>query len=118
MAASMTLDLGNTDKLNVFRQELDRLGVRLMIPDINRSDAVFSVERLEGGKAISYALAAVKGVGLDAMKAMAEDRRQNGPYRDLLHYARRLAPQVVTKPQPENIILSGSFHRMRAHTPG
>src|SRR3546814_4182732 len=73
MAASMTLDLGNTDKLNVFRQELDRLGVRLMIPDINRSDAVFSVERLEGGKAIRYALGAVKGVGLDAMKAMRSE---------------------------------------------
>src|SRR5690606_18802546 len=48
-AASMTLDLGNTDKLNVFRQELSRLGIKLLSPDINRSRAVFSVEMLEDG---------------------------------------------------------------------
>ena len=44
LAALMTLDLGNTDKLNVFRQELDRLDIRLLPPDINRSDVTFAVE--------------------------------------------------------------------------
>jgi DNA polymerase III alpha subunit len=44
LAASMTLDLGNTDKLNHFRQELSRLGIALLPPDINRSDVAFSVE--------------------------------------------------------------------------
>ena len=45
LAALMTLDLGNTDKLNVFRQELSRLGIRLLPPDINRSEVTFSVEQ-------------------------------------------------------------------------
>src|SRR6202008_2500778 len=57
LAASMTLDLGNTDKLNAFRQELDRIGVKLLAPDINRSDWDFSVENGPDGKpAIRYAL--------------------------------------------------------------
>src|SRR6266853_427908 len=63
LAASMTLDLGNTDKLNVFRLELDRLGICLLPPDINRSEVDFSVEETKAGAAIRYALAAVKGVG-------------------------------------------------------
>ncbi len=45
LAALMTLDLGNTDKLNVFRQELKRLGIRLLPPDVNRSEVAFAVER-------------------------------------------------------------------------
>src|SRR5437899_6486530 len=59
LAALMTLDLGNTDKLNVFRQELDRLGIRLLPPDIDRSEVTFAVEPegQGGGKpAIRYAL--------------------------------------------------------------
>ena len=57
----MTLDIGNTDRLNVFRQEASRLGVKVLPPDINRSAADFSVERADDGKlAIRYALAAVK----------------------------------------------------------
>src|SRR5208282_2439494 len=84
LAALMTLDLGNTDKLNVFRQELDRLGIRLLPPDINRSEVTFAVEpeiptlpspASGGGKgggkpAIRYALAAVKGVGGQAMSEL------------------------------------------------
>ncbi len=44
MAASMTLDAGNTDKLGVFKQELDRMEIDLLIPDINKSEAMFKVE--------------------------------------------------------------------------
>src|SRR5260370_5831032 len=67
LAASMTLDLGNTDKLNVFRQELDRLGIKLLPPDINRSEVEFTVEETPagsetGGAAIRFALAAVQGL--------------------------------------------------------
>src|SRR6185436_13634628 len=62
LAALMTLDLGNTDKLNVFRQELQRLGIRLLPPDVNRSEVTFAVELdpKAGKPAIRYALAAVK----------------------------------------------------------
>src|SRR5947208_4387258 len=62
LAASMTLDLGNTDKLNHFRQELERLRIPLLPPDVNRSMAEFAVETTpEGKKGVRYALAAIKG---------------------------------------------------------
>src|SRR5690349_2348644 len=87
LAALMTLDLGNTDKLNVFRQELNRLGIRLLPPDINRRGVRFSGEQNAppplppaggggkgGGAAIRYALAAVKGVGAQAMDELVAER--------------------------------------------
>ncbi|MBV9202642.1 MAG: DNA polymerase III subunit alpha, partial [Alphaproteobacteria bacterium] len=74
LAALMTLDLGNTDKLNVYRQELARLAIRLLPPDINRSEVTFAVE--QGDKpAIRYALAAVKGVGAQAMAEVVAERK-------------------------------------------
>src|SRR5690606_17311806 len=70
-AASMSLDLSNTDKLNTFRQELDRLRIRLLPPDVNRSQVEFSVEPDRGGKgAVRYALAGLKGVGIPAMQSL------------------------------------------------
>ncbi|MCG5242877.1 DNA polymerase III subunit alpha [Azospirillum doebereinerae] len=113
MAASMTLDLGNTDKLNVFRQELARLKVKLLTPDINKSDAIFGVEQLgDGVKAVRYALAAVKGVGAPAMKAVVEERRKNGPYRSLFDFARRLDLKTINKRQLENLACAGAFDGM------
>ena len=60
LAASMTLDIGNTDRLNVFRQEAQRLDVKVAPPDINRSESVFSCDA--EASIVFYALAAVKGV--------------------------------------------------------
>ena len=59
MAASMTLDMGNTDKLSEFRAEAERLGIKVEPPSINRSGVAFEVD----GNTIHYALAALKGVG-------------------------------------------------------
>src|SRR5690606_18020119 len=116
-AASMTLDLGNTDKLNVFKQELDRMGIALLPPDVNRSDAVFAVEVLpegqetkgKGGKAIRYALGAIKGVGIEAMRDLVRARREGGPFRDLFDFARRVDPRHLNRRQLENLIKAGAF---------
>ena len=68
LAASMTLDLSNTDKLAGHMQECARLGIPILPPDINRSGAAFRVETTpEGREAIRFALAAVKRVGEAAM---------------------------------------------------
>ena len=100
----MTYDMGNTDKLNVFRQELDRLGVALLPPDVNASRADFGVERqAEGGPAIRYALAAVKNVGATAMAALVAEREANGPFRDLGDLAARLDNRIVNKRQVESL---------------
>jgi DNA polymerase-3 subunit alpha len=110
LAASMTLDLGNTDKLNTFRQELVRLKIKLLTPDINRSNAVFRVEVLpDGERAIRYALAAIKGVGMPAMEAVVAERNAGGPYRDLFDFARRLDTRTINKRQLENLTCAGAF---------
>ena len=109
-AASMTLDLGNTDKLNVFKQELDRLKIKLLPPDINRSRAKFTVETLaDGSRAIRYALAAVKNVGMGAMEALVAAREAAAPFRDLFDFTSRLDVQVLNKRQLENLVYAGAF---------
>jgi len=111
MAASMTLDLGNTDKLNAYRQELDRMGVKLLSPDINASETYFKVERDGDGKptAIRYALAALKNVGEAAMATLVSEREANGPFKDLEDFAGRLDTHQVNKRQMENMVRSGTF---------
>jgi DNA polymerase-3 subunit alpha len=110
MAASMTFDLGNTDKLNVFKQELDRMGVALLPPDVNASDAVFTVERgRTGGPAIRYALSAVKNVGRAAMERVVAERRADGAYKDVFDLAERLEAHVLNKRQMENLVRAGAF---------
>jgi DNA polymerase-3 subunit alpha len=111
LAALMTLDLGNTDKLNVFRQELDRLDIRLLPPDINRSEVTFAVEHDQqtGKPAIRYALAAVKGVGGQAMNDLVAERDAHGIFRDLFDFARRLDAKSFNRRQFENLAKAGAF---------
>jgi DNA polymerase-3 subunit alpha len=119
LAALMTLDLGNTDKLNVFRGECDRLGIKLLPPDINRSEVEFSVEATPQGAAIRYALAAVKGVGAQAMRQLVEERNAKGPFRDLFDLARRLDVKSINRRQFECLAKAGAFdclNRNRAQT--
>ena len=115
IAASMTLDLGNTDKLNIFRQECARLGIKILPPDINRSQAVFSVEETPSGPAIRYALAAVKGVGAQAMVAAVAERDARGPFKDLFDFARRLDPKSFNRRQFESLIKAGAFNALSAN---
>jgi DNA polymerase III subunit alpha len=108
LAASMNLDLGNTDKLNVFRQELARLGIKLLSPDINRSAVEFTVEDARSGAAIRYALAAVKGVGAQAMQSIVAER-EKGRFADLFDFARRIDVRSFNKRQFESLVKAGAF---------
>jgi len=110
LAASMTLDMGNTDKLNVFRQELDRLEIPLLGPDINQSGVTFQVEAANGhGKGIRYALAALKNVGGGAMAGLVKERAENGPFADVADFVSRLDTHLVNKRQLENLTRAGAF---------
>jgi DNA polymerase-3 subunit alpha len=112
-AASMTLDLGNTDKLNVFRQELQRVGIKLLPPDINKSEVAFSVEdAAPGAGAIRYALAAVKNVGAQAMAGLVGERSAQGPFRSLADFAERLDARLINKRQLESLAAAGGFDRL------
>lgn len=110
MAASMTLDMGNTDKLDIFRRELKRLDIELLPPDISKSAVDFSVETLPDGElAIRYALAAVKNVGAQAMQALVDERTEKGAFGSLEDFAKRVDPRQVNKRQLENLVRAGAF---------
>jgi DNA polymerase-3 subunit alpha len=112
-AASMALERDHPEKLGVFRQELERAGIPLLPPDINASEASFTVERSPGGLgAIRYGLAAVKNVGLAAMQAVVDERRANGPFTSIADLARRVDPRLLNKRQLENLALAGAFDRL------
>ncbi|MGB0682802.1 MAG: DNA polymerase III subunit alpha [Magnetovibrionaceae bacterium] len=112
LAASMTLDITNTDKLNLFRQELDRLKIPVRPPDVNASQVVFSVERDPEGKAeaVRYALAAVKNVGAAAMQSIVDERsKDKGSFTSITGFADRMDAKAVNKKQIENLIRAGAF---------
>jgi DNA polymerase-3 subunit alpha len=104
MAASMTLDMGNTDKLSEFRAESERLGIKVDPPSINRSGVAFDVE----GTTIIYALAALKGVGRQAVESIVEARAA-GKFRDLADFAARVNPRAVNKRVLESLATAGAF---------
>jgi DNA polymerase III subunit alpha len=117
LAALMTLDLGNTDKLNVFRQELERLGIPLLPPDINRSEVTFAVEPdpKNNRAAVRYALAAVKGVGAQAMADLVAERNRGGRFKDLLDFARRIDNRSFNRRQFENLAKAGAFDSLNSN---
>jgi DNA polymerase-3 subunit alpha len=115
LAASMTLDMGNTDKLSEFRAEAERLGITVEPPSVNRSGIAFDVE----GGTIHYALAALKGVGAQAVDSIVAARGSK-PFRDLADFARRINPRAVNKRVLESLAAAGAFdalesNRARAH---
>jgi DNA polymerase III subunit alpha len=112
-AASMSLDLSNTDKLAVFYQDAKRFGVKILPPDVNRSGADFEVE--DG--AVLYAMGAVRNVGFEAMRHVEQIRREGGPFTDLFDFMERIDPRLVNKRALENLARAGAFdriHRNRA----
>jgi DNA polymerase III subunit alpha len=110
LAASMTLDMSNTDKLSEFRAEAERLGVRVEPPSINRSGVAFEVD----GNTIHYALAALKGVGGQAVEAIVEARGDR-PFADLSDFASRINPRAVNKRVLESLAAAGAFDALEGN---
>ena len=104
LAATMTLDMGNTDKLAEFRAEAERLGIAVDPPSINRSAVDFEVD----GNTIIYALAALKGVGKQAVEGIIA-ARNNGEFADLADFAARVNPRAVNKRVLESLAAAGAF---------
>ncbi len=108
LAASMSLDRGNTDKLLVFKREADRMKVVVNPPSINKSGVDFTVE--DG--AIQYALAALKNVGEQAVEHIIAVREEGGPFKSLGDFARRIDPRMMNKRALESISRSGGFDEL------
>jgi DNA polymerase III subunit alpha len=109
-ASSMNFDMGDTDKLGVFRHELMRHGITLLPPDINRSFDVFMPElQTSGKKAVRYALAAIKGVGGAAMQGLVKTRESRGAFKDLFDFAERVDVRLINRKQLEGLAMAGAF---------
>jgi DNA polymerase-3 subunit alpha len=112
LAASMALDLDNTDKLGEFRREAQRLGIPVEPPAINASEVEFRVEpRSDAPGAIRYALGAVKGVGRAAVEALVEARRER-PFGSLTDLAQRINPRFLNKRTLESLVAAGAFDEL------
>ncbi len=104
LAASMTLDMGNTDKLAEFRAEAERLGIKVEPPSINRSAVEFEV----ADNTIFYALAALRGVGRQAVESVIAARGDK-PFASLADFSHRINPKSVNKRVLESLAAAGAF---------
>ncbi|MBV0890616.1 DNA polymerase III subunit alpha [Paracoccus sp. Z118] len=110
MAAVMNCDIHLTDKLAIYRREVDRMGIEVIPPCVNRSQPRFSVDQ---GR-IVYALGALKNVGVEAMRTLVVARGDK-PFRDLNDFARRVPMRQVGKRALEMLARAGAFDELDAN---
>ena len=119
LAASMTLDMSNTDKLAMFVSEAARSGIAVKPPSINESEIAFLPEppaAAEAGAdgreprgAIRYSLAALKNIGQSAVETIVAARQEKGPYQSLGDFASRISPKALNKRAIETMSKAGAF---------
>jgi DNA polymerase III subunit alpha len=116
-AASMAFDIHQTDKLCIFVDDMRRMGLPCLPPDINASDADFTVEADPGDagrQVVRYALGGLKGVGERAMELLVEERTNNGPFVSLDDFANRIEPRLLNRRQVESLAAAGAFDALSA----
>jgi DNA polymerase-3 subunit alpha len=111
LAASMTLDAGNTDKLAMYTSEAKKSGIAILPPSINASEVDF----LAGDKSIRYSLAALKNIGAQAVESIVAERTANGAFKDLSDFAARLNSKALNKRALETLSAAGAFDDLEAN---
>jgi DNA polymerase-3 subunit alpha len=106
MAAVMSADLDNTDRLVTLKDDCRQLGLKLEPPSVNRSDHHFTVP---DARSILYGLGAIKGVGRAAVESLVAERERNGPYTGLIEFCRRTDHEKINRRALEAIIKSGAM---------
>ncbi len=114
MAALMTSDLDNLDRLSIEIAETEHMGYKVLPPDVNQSFSDFAVVKDE--KAVRFGLGAIKNVGAGVAKAIVKERKSGGDYQNLEDFLRRCAP-ILNKKVLENVIKAGALDRFeqRSH---
>ncbi|HHJ12890.1 MAG TPA: DNA polymerase III subunit alpha [Gammaproteobacteria bacterium] len=119
MAAVLSADMDNTDKVVTLIDECRRMGLAVVAPDINRSGYAFTVEAgSEAGQTrgtVVYGLGAIKGVGEAAIQVLIGERTANGPYRSLHDLCRRVDSRKVTRRVYEALIRAGALDSLGEH---
>ncbi|NNC77870.1 MAG: DNA polymerase III subunit alpha, partial [Woeseiaceae bacterium] len=106
MAAVMSADLDNTDRLVTLKDDCRQLGIELQPPSVNRSSYHFSVS---DDASILYGLGAIKGVGRGAVEALIDERQRKGPYRNLTEFCRRVDHEKINRRALEAMVKSGAM---------
>ncbi|OGV65603.1 MAG: DNA polymerase III subunit alpha [Lentisphaerae bacterium RIFOXYC12_FULL_60_16] len=111
MAATISSEIGNADKLPVFVAESSTMGLQVLPPDVNHSVVRF----LPHQNTIRFGLAGIKNIGEGAAEAIVRERETNGPFRGLMDFCSRLDGQTVNKKVLESLIRSGGFDTINPH---
>ncbi|MCZ2472031.1 DNA polymerase III subunit alpha [Aquirufa ecclesiirivi] len=106
MAAVLSNSLGNIEKITFFMDECKRMGIPLLVPDVNESERYFAVNK-KGH--IRFGLGAIKGVGEAAVDAIVEERAKNGEYTDIFDFVSRINVRQVNKKSLESLAFAGAF---------
>ncbi len=114
MAAVLTSDMQNTDKVVTFIEECREMGLELILPDVNQSQFGFTVN---DDNAIVYGLGAVKGVGEGPIAAIIEAREAGGPFQDLFDFCQRVDGKKLNKRVLEALVRCGAFDRLAVTAP-
>jgi DNA polymerase III subunit alpha len=109
MAAVLSNEISNTDKISIFVGECKRMGIRILPPDVNRSALKFLPEMDGETPGIRYGLAAIKNVGEAAMEAAIAEREEAGPFKSLEDFCSRLDSRKVNKKVAESLVKCGAF---------
>ncbi len=111
IAASMTMDISNQNKLSEFYEELKRLNVEVVRPDINECFADFKTI----DDKFYYALGGIKAVGYEAISNIVEERILNGKFESILDFITRVNPKDINKLQLEGLVKAGAFDKLNSN---
>ena len=104
-AASMTMDISNQNKLSEFHEELKRININVVRPDINKCYADFKFDE----ENFYYALGGIKSVGFDAISNVVKERLTNGEFKSINDFLNRVNPKDINKLQLEGLVKAGAF---------
>ncbi|MDA9085178.1 DNA polymerase III subunit alpha, partial [Candidatus Pelagibacter sp.] len=104
-AASMTMDISNQNKLSEFYEELKRIKINIVRPDINKCFADFQFDENN----FYYALGGIKSVGYDAISNIVKERTSNGEFQSINNFLNRINPKDINKLQLEGLVKAGAF---------
>jgi DNA polymerase-3 subunit alpha len=111
MAATLTSEINNTDKIVLFIDDCRKLGIQVLPPDVNESDKDFTVTP-EG---IRFGLAAIKNVGINAVEAIVKARTEKGKFTSLYDFCMKVDLRTVNKKTIEGLVLAGAFDSITKH---
>ena len=110
-SASMTMDISNQNKLSEFYEELKRLNINIIRPDINKCFADFRSDNSN----FYYALGGIKAVGYLAVSNIVDERIKNGEFKSINDFIKRVKPKDINKLQLEGLVKSGSFDNINSN---